>query len=602
MKQKNVPRTGKLLAIQDSLVQAVYDTYVVVGEIAWITITDQKRGAIKLKSEVSQVLTKKQIRTVLLENSIEASVIENKKVVELQVFEDLTDAKVGDKVEFTDNLLSATVGPGLLGEIYDGNQSRLSEQLKTGEFMERGNHFPSLDEEKLWDFTPLVKVGDKVSGGATLGWVPEYKIQHKIFVPFDITDDLTIESIVEKSERNVVETIATAIDESGQKREFVMSFKWSVKIPIPYVKRTIPTQPFSTGVRILDGQHPIMHGGTAGCPGGFGTGKTVILQGIFKNANVDILIGGFCGERANEIVEVLKEYTALIDIYGNPLKERMCLFANTSSMPVVSREASVYISLTVGEYYRRQGLKVAVMVDSFSRFAQARREQSGKRGDIPGEESFPMNIKEEIRAIFNRPGCDQVNDKETGALTFIATVSPAGANLSEPITRAIKTTTGAFWALDRSLSERSWYPAVRRTDISFSKYEGFIPADIRKAVHKSLEIRQDVADSIALEGEEKVDLSLFVDYHKGLLLEFFLMQQDAFCELKIDNQTSSERLKVMYEVSMQIINADLSFPTHKSANKYFQGLLRQLKSWNREKFETDGFEEMKQKIEQTLKD
>ena len=348
--------TGKVSSVSESLVGAdQLEGAVMNGEVAYINIEGGKR----LKAEVIEV--------------------KEGGNVYLQVFEDTGWVKVGDPIEFTGHPLTVTLGPGILGTVTDGLQNPLYELAKQEWFLERGLVVEPLDMEAKWEFTPLVKKGDKVTGGTVLGSVPEKMFTHKIFVPFDLYGEHTVESIVDAGEYTLADAIATIKDNEGKSRELKMAFKWPVKKPMPFHVRSVPSKPLPTGIRILDSLFPIAYGGTACNPGPFGAGKTVLQHSLAKFSQADVVIVAACGERAGEAVEVFKDFPKLEDPRtGNSLMDRTYIVGNTSSMPVAAREASVYIATCVGEYYRKQGLDVLMLADSTSRWAQALREMSNR--------------------------------------------------------------------------------------------------------------------------------------------------------------------------------------------------------------------------------
>jgi V/A-type H+/Na+-transporting ATPase subunit A len=452
MTEKQNKRKGKLIAIQDSLVQARFFDEVIMGETAEILVNGKL-----LQAEVLQIKPDPKNKDM--------------GIVEMQVFEDLTGAKIGDDVEFTGTPLSVLLGPGLLTSVWDGLQNALYTLAKEDAYLRPGMKAPALDEEKLWEFTPLIKKGDTLNGGDTIGSVPEGRFVHKILVPF-IFGKCTVDSIIEKKSVNITQTVAVVKDIHNNTHELKLVFRQPVKSPIPFKERTIPTQTISTGVRIIDLLAPVAYGGTVGNPGPFGAGKTVMQHTLCKYALADIIVMAACGERAGEAVEVFKDFAELEDpSTGESLMNRMCIFGNTSSMPVAAREASVFIALTVGEYYRYQGYNVIMLADSTSRWAQALRERSGRQGDIPGPEAFPMDIPDQIKGMYQRAGADA---KTGGSLTFIGTVSPAGGNFQEPVTQATMDSTGCFWGLSQDRADAKKYPAIDPLAYTTSVYDSFI--------------------------------------------------------------------------------------------------------------------------------
>ena len=528
-------RTGKLISIQDSLVKARFYGNVIMGETANV-IVDGK----SLQAEVLQIIPDPK--------NADAG------IVEMQVFEDLTGAQIGDQVEFTGKPLSVLLGPGLLTSIWDGLQNPLYKLGEQDAYLVPGMKAPALDEEILWDFTPSVSVGDRVSGGDTIGKVPEGRLTHRILVPFNL-GKCEVESIIEKSEVNITETVAVISDNQNVKHELKLAFRWAVKSPIPFKERAIPSKTISTGVRVIDLLAPVGYGGTVGNPGPFGAGKTVLQHSLCKYALADIIIMAACGERAGEAVEVFKDFAELEDpSTGDSLMNRMCIFGNTSSMPVAAREASVFIALTVGEYYRYQGYNVVLLADSTSRWAQALRERSGRQGDIPGPEAFPMDIPDQIKGMYQRAGADQGTG---GSLTFIGTVSPAGGNFQEPVTQATMDATGGFWGLSQDRADAKKYPAIDPLSYTSSVYDSFISWDDRNKMLQTLYEANGIDQTISTIGLKKVPIEKYILFQKGLTIDFCVMQQNAFH--KLDACTRPERLIVINEAVQKLIDSTIDF-------------------------------------------
>ena len=487
---------GKVVSVNESLVGVETTSGAVMnGEVAFIVIEDGKR----LKSEVIDV--------------------KEGDLVYLQVFEDTGWMKVGDPVEFTGLPLAVKLGPGILGSVTDGLQNPLYELGKIEWFLERGLEVAPLDTTVKWNFTPKVGKGATVSGGSVLGSVPEKLFEHKIFVPFSVRGDWEVERIVDAGDYTVDEPIATIRDATGQRMELKMAFDWPVKQPMPFHQRSVPETPMPTGIRILDALFPIAYGGTACNPGPFGAGKTVLQHSLARHSQADVVIIAACGERAGEAVEVFKDFPELVDPRtGKSLMDRTYIVGNTSSMPVAAREASVYMATTVGEYYRKQGLNVLILADSTSRWAQALRETSGRKEEIPGPEAFPMYISTLISAFYDRAGVEMLPDGASGSLSIIGTVSPAGGNFDEPVTQATLLSTGAFWGLSRALSDARKYPAIDRID-SNSKY----PSLLREAeVSFLLELLREgksIASNIILMGEKGITDESYITYQKAELLQ-----------------------------------------------------------------------------------
>ncbi|QIA09091.1 V-type ATP synthase subunit A [Draconibacterium halophilum] len=580
----NKTRTAKLISIQDSLVKARFYGNVIMGETANV-IVDGK----SLQAEVLQIIPDPK--------NADAG------IVEMQVFEDLTGAQIGDQVEFTGKSLSVLLGPGLLTSIWDGLQNPLYKLGEQNAYLVPGMKAPALDEEKLWDFTPSVSVGNKVSGGDTIGTVPEGRLTHSILVPYNF-GKCKIESIIEKSAVNITETVAVIRDNQNVKHELKLAFRWAVKSPIPFKERAIPSKTISTGVRVIDLLAPVGYGGTVGNPGPFGAGKTVLQHSLCKYALADIIIMAACGERAGEAVEVFKDFAELDDpSTGESLMNRMCIFGNTSSMPVAAREASVFIALTVGEYYRYQGYNVVLLADSTSRWAQALRERSGRQGDIPGPEAFPMDIPDQIKGMYQRAGADQGTG---GSLTFIGTVSPAGGNFQEPVTQATMDATGGFWGLSQDRADAKKYPAIDPLAYTSSVYDSFISWDDRNKMLQTLHEANGIDQTISTIGLKKVPVEKYILYQKGLTIDFCVMQQNAFHDL--DACTRPERLIVINEAVQKLIDSSINFAqdemedeeVKETVKSKFDELRQWWKEWNTSAQSLDEMAVLPKKVEQFI--
>ncbi len=564
-------RTGQLIAIQDSLVQARFSDEVIMGETAEISV----KGKL-LQAEVLQVRP-----------DTKSS---DSGVVEMQVFEDLTGAIIGDKVEFKGTPLSVLLGPGLLTSVWDGLQNALYTLGKEDAYLRPGMKAPALDEAKLWEFTPTAKKGATLTGGDAIGWVPEDRFEHKILVPFSL-GKCQLESIIGKGGVNITETVAVVKDEMDISHELKLAFRQPVKKPIPFRERTIPQSPISTGMRIIDLIAPVAYGGTVGNPGPFGAGKTVLQHELCKYAFADIIVMAACGERAGEAVEVFKDFAELEDpSTGESLMNRMCIFGNTSSMPVAAREASVFIALTVGEYYRYQGFNVIMLADSTSRWAQALRERSGRQGDIPGPEAFPMDIPDQIKGLYQRAGADAGTG---GSLTFIGTVSPAGGNFQEPVTQATMDSTGCFWGLSQDRADAKKYPAIDPLIYTTSVYDSFISWEDRNRILATLNEANGIDQTISTIGLKKVPIEKYILFQKGLTIDFCVLQQNAF--QKVDACTRPERLEIVNRSVQELISSKIDFVQGDKDDDDFKQFIRsrfdQLRQWWKEWNETAESEE-----------
>lgn len=532
------------------------------------------------------------------------------KNVYVQVFESTRGLKVGSEVEFRGHMLEVTLGPGLLERNLDGLQNDL-DKLE-GVFLKRGQYTFPLNEEKLWDFKPIAKVGDVVSGSAWLGEVDENFQPHKIMVPFVMQEQYTIKSIVSEGKYNIYHTIAVVVDKSGKEHELNMIQKWPVKIPVKlYKDKPRPYKLLETGVRTIDTLNPIVEGGTGFIPGAFGTGKTVLQHGISKQAEADIVIIAACGERANEVVEIFTEFPELEDPHtGRKLMERTIIVANTSNMPVAAREASVYTAMTIGEYYRSMGLKVLLMADSTSRWAQALREMSNRLEELPGPDAFPMDLSAVISNFYGRAGHVTLNNGKEGSITFIGTVSPAGGNLKEPVTENTKKVARCYYALEQDRADRKRYPAINPIE-SYSKYieypefEEFVAKEIsgdwisKVANIKNQLLRgKEIAEQINILGDDGVPVEYHITFWKSELIDFVILQQDAFDE--IDAVTPIERQKYILDMIINITDMDFVFDNFNKVADYFKKVIDVCRQMNYAEFKSDRFNKYRAQLDELL--
>jgi V/A-type H+-transporting ATPase subunit A len=559
---------GKVVSVNESLVGVKNtDGSVMNGEVAYIIIEGGKR----LKSEVIDIKTG--------------------DIVFLQVFEDTSWMRVGDSVEFTGLPLAVKLGPGILGSVTDGLQNPLYELAKEEWFLERGMVVEPLNVKTKWNFTPSVAKGDVVSGSSVLGTVPEKIFEHKIFVPFSLHGEYIIESIAEKGDYTIKDTIAIIKDNSGRTQDLTMAFDWPVKQAMPFHERSVPTQTLPTGMRILDALFPIAYGGTACNPGPFGAGKTVLQHSIAKHSRADVVIIAACGERAGEAVEIFKDFPELIDPRtGKSLMDRTYIVGNTSSMPVAAREASVYMATAVGEYYRKQGLNVLILADSTSRWAQALRETSGRKEEIPGPEAFPMYISTLISAFYDRAGVEILPDGTKSSLSIIGTVSPAGGNFDEPVTQATLLSTGAFLGLSRELSDARKYPAIDRID-SNSQYPSLITEEEVQFIKELLREGKTIASNLLLMGERGISNDAYITYQKSELLDAVFLQQNSFDA--IDGVTNPERLRIMFDMVRHIIEAPAHMDVKDDIRSHFNFLRQAFIDWNYLKLDDPKFDSQK---------
>ena len=516
-----------------------------------------------------------------------------------QVFESTRGMRIGDEVRFEGHMLEVTLGPGMLSKNYDGLQNDLDKM--EGVFLSRGTYTYPLDEGKQWGFSPLAQPGDRVQAGSWLGEVTENFQSIKVMVPFTFEGLYTVKTIAAAGDYTVKETIAVLTDEAGQEHQVKMEQKWPVKRPIScYAEKPRPHKLLETGVRMIDTMNPIVEGGTGFIPGPFGTGKTVLQHAISKQAEADIVIIAACGERANEVVEVFKEFPELKDPNtGRPLMERTIIIANTSNMPVAAREASVYTAMTIAEYYRSMGLKVLLMADSTSRWAQALREMSNRLEELPGPDAFPMDLSAIVANFYARAGFVHLNNGATGSVTFIGTVSPAGGNLKEPVTENTKKVARCFYALEQERADRKRYPAVNPID-SYSKYleypefQDYMAERIGSGwIAKVGEMKQrliqgkEISEQINILGDDGVPLDYHITFWKSELIDFVICQQDAFDE--IDANCSLERQEYMVDKVMQICRTDFAFEDFVQVGEHFKDLINALKQMSYSVFRSEDF-------------
>ncbi len=555
--------TGRIVKAFGNLVHVRFEGDVRQGEVCYIILGNQK-----FSGEVIEIA------------GDEAKV---------QVFEDTRGICLGTPVEFSGRLLEAELGPGLLTSIFDGLQNPLEKIAdKAGLFLKRGVYIAPLDRFGKWDFTPIAKVNDKVFAGSFLGEVPEGIFKHKIMVPFALTGEYKVVSIVERNSYSLDDVIATIKDEKGTLHEVTMVQRWPVKKGLRRGEKRLPQKMMTTGLRIIDTQLPVMKGGTFCSPGPFGAGKTVLQHHLSKYADVDIVVVAACGERAGEVVELLREFPLLNDARTNkPLIERTVIICNTSSMPVAAREASVYMGVTIAEYYRQMGLDVLVLADSTSRWAQAMREVSGRLEEIPGEEAFPAYLASRIASFYERAGVVKIRENLFGSLTIGGTVSPAGGNFEEPVTQATLSVVGAFLGLSRERSYARRYPAIDPL-ISWTKYLEKIGGSLNEKmenwterVKRALDFLQrgdEIGKRMEVVGEEGTAIEDMVVYLKAELYEICYLQQNAFD--KEDAYSSLDRQVELFQLIQDIFDASFAFDTRDDARAFFLNLHSEIKNMN----------------------
>ena len=502
------------------------------------------------------------------------------KHADLQVFEETRGLKIGDHVEFTEEMLSVVLGPGLLGQTYDGLQNPLYEvAAKEGFFLTPGVYIHALDRKKKWAFTPAVKAGATVSAGVSLGWVPEGIFEHQIMVPFVLRGDWRVEKIAGAGEYTVEEEIATLSGPDGQNRAVTMQQRWPVKLALNISRqRLMPTEPLATRVRIIDSMFPIVRGGTYCIPGPFGAGKTVLQQITSRHAEVDVVVIAACGERAGEVVETLREFPEIIDPRtGRTLMERTIIVCNTSAMPVAAREASVYTAATMAEYYRQMGLNVLLLADSTSRWAQAMRELSGRLEEIPGEEAFPAYLESRIASFYERAGVIELKNGKTGSLTIGGTVSPAGGNFEEPVTQSTLKVVGAFHGLSRDRADARRYPAIDPLD-SWSKYGGIIDPEKVQRVRDLLVRGNEVKQMMAVVGEEGTAVEDFAIMLKAEMFDNVYLQQNAYDE--VDGASPVKRQQFVFDKLLEVLDMDFGFENKTQAREVMVRAGNVFLNWN----------------------
>nr|MDK2851557.1 V/A-type H+/Na+-transporting ATPase subunit [Candidatus Cloacimonadota bacterium] len=564
---------GVVKAIIENLVQVEVSGPVSQNEICYIDL-----GGVKLMAEVIKIIG---------------------NVAYTQVFESTRNLRPGDTAEFTQKMLEVKLGPGMLSKNYDGLQNDLNKM--EGIFLTRGEYTDPLDEDSSWEFTPLAKAGDMVTGGDWLGSVPEKWIEHKIMVPFGLTGEYKVKKIAEKGTYKITDTICTIEDKDGEEIELNMIQYWPVKIPIKcYIQKPRPSRLMETGVRTIDTLNPMVEGGTGFIPGPFGAGKTVLQHSISKNADADLIIMAACGERANEVVELFVEFPELDDPRtGRKLMERTIIVCNTSNMPVAAREASVYTAMTIAEYYRNMGLKVLLLADSTSRWAQALREMSNRMEELPGPDAFPMDLPAIVSSFYARAGFVHLNGGSTGSITFIGTVSPAGGNLKEPVTESTKKAARCFYALSQSRADSKRYPAVDPID-SYSKYleypevieylnNNINPTWVDDVTHtKDILLRgREAQEQINILGDDGVPLAYHDRYWKSELVDRVILQQDGFDP--VDSSTPMKRQEFMLELILDICDRDFVFESFEEIMPYYVKLINICKQMNYVEFESDDF-------------
>ena len=565
--------TGKVQGIISNIVIVRTEGAVSQNEICYITV-----GGVKLMAEVIKVTGKDAY---------------------VQVFDSTRGLRIGAEVEFEGHMLEATLAPGIISRNYDGLQNDLERMESL--FIERGTKTDPIDYEKLWDYKPLAKVGDRVTAGDWLGEVQELWVAHKIMVPFTMEQTYTVKSLKEEGQYNVNTVVAVLTDDRGEDHEVTMVQKWPVKKAIKaYTAKPRPSRIMETGVRAIDTFNPIADGGTGFIPGPFGAGKTVLQHAISKQAEADLIIMVACGERANEVVEIFAEFAHLDDPRtGHKLMERTTIICNTSNMPVAAREASVYTGMTIAEYYRAMGLKVLLLADSTSRWAQALREMSNRLEELPGQDAFPMDLSAIISSFYARAGLVHLRNGVTGSVTFLGTVSPAGGNLKEPVTESTKKAARCFYALSQQRADSKRYPAIDPLD-SYSKYleypeiveylddhieEGWV----KNVMEGKTLVRRgkEAAEQINILGDDGVPVEYHEMFWKSELVDYVILQQDAFDD--IDANCPIDRQKYMFDFVMEMCRRQYGFADFEECSAFFKQLINLFKQLNYTEWKSEEF-------------
>jgi V/A-type H+-transporting ATPase subunit A len=567
---------GRIKGVNGNLVTVEFDTAVMQNEVAYAVIGDKR-----LKGEVIRVRGNR---------------------ADLQIYESTAGLKIDDPVEFSGEMLSVALGPGLLTKVYDGLQNPLNLLAeKAGFFLQRGLYLDALDMESVWDFTPIAKPGDKLVAGDYIGSVPEGIFTHYIMLPFRFNGSWEVVSVAPAGPRKITDAVAKVRSEDGEERDVSMVQYWPVKLPIScYKEKLLPVKTLITQQRTIDTFFPVATGGTFCTPGPFGAGKTVLQHSISRYAETDVVVIAACGERAGEVVEILREYPTLEDPRtGKTLMDRSVIICNTSSMPVAAREASVYTAVTIAEYYRQQGLNVLLLADSTSRWAQALREMSGRLEEIPGEEAFPAYLESLIAGFYERAGLVLLNNGKTGSVTIGGSVSPAGGNFEEPVTQATLKVVGAFLGLSRERSDARRFPSIHPLD-SWSHYRSIVPADDLAFARATLRRGQEVNQMMKVVGEEGTNTDDFVTYLKSEFLDFVYLQQNTFDA--VDAASDDKRQQYCFAKVIGVLKAEFKFDDKDQARRFFQELQLTFIDWNYIAFGSDKFKHQEEVIDAKIKE
>jgi V/A-type H+-transporting ATPase subunit A len=568
-------KPGRIVGINGNMATVEFGDRVIQNEVGYVLL-----GENRLKSEVIRV---------------------RGNVADIQVYEDTGGIRVGDAIEFTGELLSVVLGPGLLTQVYDGLQNPLPELAEqAGFFLKRGLYVYPLDTERKWSFSPAAAVGQEIVAGDTIGTVPEGIFQHRIMVPFAWTGSWQLTWVSDEAELTIHDTVAKAANGS-EEREITMVQSWPVRAPITaYSEKVLPRTPMITQQRVIDTFFPVAAGGTFCTPGPFGAGKTVLQHALSQYSRADVVIVAACGERAGEVVEILREYPELEDPRtGRSLMDRTIIICNTSSMPVAAREASIYTSVTLAEYYRQMGLNILLLADSTSRWAQALRERSGRLEEIPGEEAFPAYLESLIAGFYERAGAVKFKDGSSGSITIGGAVSPAGGNFEEPVTQATLKVVGCFLGLSRDRANTRRYPAIDPLD-SWSKYPSIVDGKLLERARQMLKRGHEVNQMMKVVGEEGTPIRDFTIYQKCEFLDSVYLQQNTFDD--VDGATSDERQKYVFGWVVKVLDTEFSFTGKDEVRQFFQKLRQLFIDWNYMQFESDEFKQQEKRIDAAVTD
>jgi len=576
--------TARVVAVQDDLVK-----------IETLPGTDGELAEL-IKNEVVYICPA-ELNALGEQERLKAEVLRVEgSTADAQVYESTAGVAVGDVVEQSGEMLSVSLGPGLLGQVYDGLQNPLYKLAASyGVFLPRGVAKDALDHKNKWSFVTTVSSGARVVPGDTLGTVREGRYTHKIMVPFGWSGEFRV-SWIQEGTFTVSEIVARLQDSDGREHDIRLSQNWPVRRPLTrqllrkrLSTRLYPEEPLLTSQRVIDTFFPVARGGTACIPGPFGAGKTVLQNMISRHSAVDIVIVVACGERAGEVVETITEFPKMNDPKtGGSLMDRTIIICNTSSMPVAAREASIYTGITLGEYYRQMGYDVLLIADSTSRWAQAMRETAGRLEEIPGEEGFPAYLESSIKGVYERAGVVQTNDGSTGSLTIIGTVSPAGGNFDEPVTQATLSTVKDFLGLSAERAYKRFYPAVDPL-LSWSRYSTQLELWFDKNIDVGWTRRVDemqqllsqgeaVSQMMQVTGEEGVTPQDYVTYQKSLFLDMVFLQQDSFDP--VDSAVTMERQKLAFNRVYDLVTRDYRFDSKQQVRDYFTRLTGLFKNFN----------------------